>query len=94
MINPATRNFIRTADTRGNIRLAASEPLLLACPGLNNFLTVRGAGAHERIATCVSGQIFRIDNINYNINQLVCVNVSEMKCFKCFGIQFNLMNFI
>lgn len=76
MINPATRNFVRTADTRGNIRLAVNEQLLLACTGLNNFLTVRGAGAHERIATCVSGQTFRIDNVNYNFNQLVCVNVS------------------
>ena len=76
IIDPVTRNFIRTADTRGNIRLVANQPLLLACPGLNNFLTVRGAGAHERTATCVSGQTFRVDNINYNFNQLVCVNVS------------------
>lgn len=81
LINPTTRNFIRTADTRGNIRLAVNEPLLLACSGLNNFLTVRGAGAHERTATCVSGQTFRVDNINYHINQLVCVNVSNLNCF-------------
>lgn len=56
--------------------MAVNDRLLLACTGLNNFLTVRGAGAHERIATCVSGQTFRIDNVNYNFNQLVCVNVS------------------
>lgn len=75
LVDPNTRAVIRTTDTRGNINLVANRNILLACTGVGNFLTVRGQGAHERTATCVSGQTFRVDGINYTFNQFTCLNV-------------------
>ena len=42
------------------------QPLLIACVGIGNFISVRGSGAQERTATCVSGQQFLVDDIQYH----------------------------
>lgn len=72
MIDPRINNFIRTADTNGNVAMTTNQQLRFACPGSGNFIRVRGTGAQERVATCVTGQTFLMDGIQYNLNQLNC----------------------
>lgn len=72
-IDPRTHGIIRTTDVRGNIGFAIHQTVLLACPGRGNLLTIGNRG-QEKIATCVQGQTFSVDGVNYNFNQFTCLN--------------------
>ena len=94
IIDPVSRNFQRTSDTLGNINFVANQQLLLACTGSGNYLTVRGTGATERVATCVSGQTFSVDGVNYNFNQFVCQrwpDSEQRRSGNCLGSKTNVV---
>lgn len=72
-------NFVRTTKVKNNRRkivLSKNESLMLACTGYKNYLTVFGPNQSETVATCVSGQTFHVNGLDYNIKDLRCKDVS------------------
>jgi hypothetical protein len=73
------QDFVRTSkvkSNRRNIVLSKNERMFLACTGYKNYLTVFGPEQSEVIATCVSGQSFNVNDIEYHIKDLRCKEVS------------------
>lgn len=70
-IDPSNEEIIRTADVHGNIGFSAGQQVRLACPGVRNSLTI-SPNNQEKIATCVNGQTFAVDKVNYNFNKFDC----------------------
>lgn len=72
-IDPETEAIIRTSDANGNINLIADQDILLACPGISNSLTI-SPGDQEVNVTCVSGQTFAVNGVNYHFSKFACKN--------------------
>nr|CAD7202188.1 unnamed protein product [Timema douglasi] len=52
------------------INFNRGETVRIACPG--SFITARGAGVTEAVATCVTGRTFTIEGFSYDFRNLVC----------------------
>lgn len=68
-IRPGTSSFFHPANRQGQIQLSTNQEIELWCSGPWTSPT----GAPNLItATCVSGLIFRYNNVNFNFNQFQC----------------------
>lgn len=75
MVYPGTAWSLRASNSAGLLSFGSNEGVHLACPGPNNYLSVLGSGRQEADAYCVSGTTFRVNNVNYQFNQLTCLRV-------------------
>jgi len=68
-IRPGTSQFFHPADRTGQIQMTANQAMELWCSGT----WTSPSGAPNLItATCVSGQTFRYNNVNFNFNDFRC----------------------
>lgn len=72
LINPGTATFYRASDSVGTLSFEANQQVLLACPGSSNYITIKGSGTREVLATCVSGNTFSVDGTSYTFSELKC----------------------
>lgn len=72
--------FIRASRDKNSYKrkiiLPKEYQMNLACTGSRNYLTVLGPNKSEAIATCVSEQYFKVEDLTYHIKDLRCKEVS------------------
>ncbi|KAL7011614.1 hypothetical protein ACKWTF_014357 [Chironomus riparius] len=85
-IRPGTNQFFHPANRNGQIQMTANEAMEMWCSGT----WASPAGAPNLItATCVSGQTFQYNGINFNFNDFRCTGwpwwTSRNTGDKCYG---------
>lgn len=76
LIQPGTVNSVRAINAKGTLSFSVGQKILFACPGIDNYIKIKGSTIQETIGTCVEGHQFLVNNTKFNSYQISCQRVS------------------